>query len=101
MSITICRPDNRFLRKEIRYCPMDMCRTEMAVRYEPYYGITMYCCRCGDAWTDGELHERPFQRGWRDRAVRDHRRLWDQATHGPAPTAAELYPELDREPVNA
>ena len=91
--LTICRPSDRFLRKEVHYCPMCMCRTEMAVRYEAYYGVTSHWCRCGDSWTDGELIERPFARGWRGRAVRRARELWDRATHGQPPTVWELFPE--------
>lgn len=96
-AVVICRPDSRFLRKRYEYCPMDQCTTEMVVRHEGWYGVTTMCCRCGDSWTDGELHERPLRRGWRREAVRRYRRLWDLATHGPDPTALELFPEMSRE----
>jgi hypothetical protein len=99
--LTICRADDRFLRKEVRYCPMDMCKTEMAVRYEAYYGVTAMCCKCGDAWTDGELHERPFARGWRKQAVKEHRRVWDRASHGKPPTFEELFPEFTEDEQGA
>lgn len=40
-----------------------------------WYGPTITCCGCGDSWSDGEMLERPFRRGWRKesigRAVRD------------------------------
>lgn len=34
-----------------------------------FYGATDTCLGCGDSWSDGELRERPFARGWRQRAV--------------------------------
>jgi hypothetical protein len=93
-TVIICRPSDEFLRKRYLHCVMCQVTTEAVLRFEAWYGVTHYCCRCGDAWTDGELHERPFARGWRDRAVRKHRKLWDQATHGPGPTFAQLMGEV-------
>lgn len=89
--------DNRFLRKRYLRCPVCECITEMVVRHEAYYGATTFCCRCGDSWQDGELSPRPFSSHWRKRAVARHRKLWDRATHGPAPTLKEMLPDLDVE----
>lgn len=91
-NIHINWTDNRFLRKRYIRCPCCQCTTEMVVRYEAYYGLTTYCCRCGDSWQDGEMFPRPFQRGWRKAAIRRYRKLWDQATHGAAPTLQEMCP---------
>ena len=91
--ITICRPDNRFLRRRYHRCPVDECITEQVVRYEAWYGPTVWCCKCGDSWSGGELCTRPFARDWRRDAVRKARRLWDQATYGPPPSFTELFPE--------
>ncbi|MEU0468955.1 hypothetical protein ABZ215_33545 [Amycolatopsis sp. NPDC006131] len=93
----VCRPDDRFLRKEIRYCPVDQCRTEMVARYEAWYGMFLFCCKCGDSWCDGEMHARPFERGWRRKAVKRHRAMWDRASHGQPPTFEELCPEYAEE----
>lgn len=29
------------------------------------------CLGCGDMWTDGEMHDRPFARGWRQENIKD------------------------------
>lgn len=89
--------DNRWLRKRYLRCPSCQCITEMVVRFEAWYGDTTYCCRCGDWWQDGEMCPRPFQRGWRKKAIAKHRELWDRATFGPNPTLQELYPEYDED----
>lgn len=91
--VTVCGPDNTRLRKRYLRCPVCECTTEMVTRNDGWYGLVAMCCRCGDSWSGGELRERPFARGWRKRAVARHRRLWDQATHGPDPTFEELFPE--------
>lgn len=89
----ICGPSATNRRKRYEYCPMCMCTTEMVVSFDGWYGTSSYCCRCGDAWCDGDPYPRPFARGWRRKAIRRHRRMWDAATHGPAPTMAELFGE--------
>lgn len=90
--MALCGPSNSptLLRKRYRRCPVCECTTEMVERHEGWYGLTVMCCRCGDSWNDGELDPRPFSRGWRITAVREHRHLWDIATHGPDPTLEEL-----------
>ncbi len=93
-GVIVTMASNQFLRKTIRRCPICECMTEMVDRHEARYGVSTYCCKCGDSWQDGELYPRPFARGWRTKAVRRHRTLWDEATHGPAPTVAELFPDL-------
>lgn len=89
----VCGPDNTTLRKRYLRCPMCECTTETVTRDDGWYGRVVMCCRCGDSWSDGELHERPFARGWRQRAIAKHRSLWDLATHGPDPTFEEMFPE--------
>lgn len=91
-GIVACLPDNRFLRRRYQRCPVDECITEQVVRFELWHGPTIWCTRCGDTWSDGEMLPRPLARGWRRTAQRAARRLWDLATYGPAPTLAELDP---------
>lgn len=90
--IHINRPSNQHLRRRIERCVTCECRTEFVVRFELWYSPTWMCCRCGDSWTDEGRYPRPFQRNWRTDAIRQHRRLWDLATYGPAPTLHELDP---------
>jgi hypothetical protein len=89
-GIAICRPSDRFLRCRILRCPSEERRQEMVVRYEEWYGPTVYCCGCGDAWEAGERLPRPFYRYWRRDAVLTHRKLWESATYGPEPVLADF-----------
>jgi hypothetical protein len=84
-AIHINRPDNRFLRCRILRCPFEGRKQEMVVRYEEWYLPTIYCCGCGDSWSEGGRVPRPFHRHWRRDRVREYRKLWDQATYGPPP----------------
>src|SRR5688500_10982224 len=58
----------------VRFCPICE-RRRRHVLSQPtslWYGGTPTCCGCGDSWdTDGEgfRNTRPFQRGWRPRAI--------------------------------
>lgn len=78
MSTAICRP-SEFLSRRIIHCPICKAKRRMAVRDAAWYGPTVTCCGCGDSWTNGELHERPFKRGWRTEAIAKARRDWDAA----------------------
>ncbi|MBX9392237.1 hypothetical protein K4749_01150 [Streptomyces sp. TRM72054] len=75
----ICRPPSFPIRR-ILNCPTEGRRRRMAgIDGGPYYGPTLTCLGCGDAWTCGEMHERPFQRGWRQKAVAAAKRAWEEA----------------------
>lgn len=84
-TIHVCRPAV-FLRRKMLNCPTCKARRRMSVREAAWYGATVTCCGCGDAWTDGERHQRPFKRGWRTQAVAAAKRDWDNA--GPFDKAA-------------
>ena len=34
-----------------------------------WYGTTWTCAGCGDQWSDGEMHQRPFSPGWRKQNI--------------------------------
>lgn len=78
MSLIICRPAE-FLRRRIASCPICRSKRRFVGREAVWYGITWSCCGCGDSWTDGELHPRPFCRGWRAEAIARAKRMWDEA----------------------
>lgn len=94
MTVIVCGPDNRFLRRRYWRCTFCECITEQVVRFEVWYDATVWCCRCGDSWAGGELHARPWRQNWRRDAARKARRLWDRATYGPPPSLQEMDPEL-------
>jgi hypothetical protein len=81
----VCLPDNSNLRRRILRCPTCQCRTEMVVRAQSWFPVETMCTRCGDSWSDGDIDQRPFERGWRTRAVQAYRRMWAVATYGPLP----------------
>jgi hypothetical protein len=87
---------DRFMRRRVYNCPTCGPDAEMVVQYEEWYGPTTMCCRCGDRWQEAaEPHEwrdaRPFKRGWKEDRIAYHRKLWDRATEGPAPTLADFH----------
>lgn len=74
----ICRPDV-YLRRRVLSCPTCKRRRRFAWSEAAWYGATVTCCSCGDSWTNGERHERPFRRGWRKEAAAQARRIWEVA----------------------
>ncbi|WP_405019580.1 hypothetical protein OHV05_24590 [Kitasatospora sp. NBC_00070] len=78
MSAIICSPAEYLLRR-VANCPTCQRRRRFSGRYAVWYGATWSCCGCGDTWTDGERHRRPFRRGWRPKAISQAKSTWDQA----------------------
>jgi hypothetical protein len=74
----VCAPPE-YLSRAVQYCPTCKRRRRFSGRDAAWYGCTWTCCACGDSWTDGERHERPFQRGWRKDAIARAKRTWDDA----------------------
>ena len=52
-----------------RRCPTCARRTRQLCEFEEWYGWTLTCLSCGDAWTDGEMLPRPFAPGWREKSI--------------------------------
>ena len=67
-SETFCRVNN---------CPTCERQRRMLGQFSEWYGTTLTCCGCGDQWTDGEMHERPFEPGWRQSNIRRARKVLD------------------------
>ena len=80
-NATVCTSGVREIRRMIRSCPVCERRRRfvIVVPVSPYYSHTMTCLGCGDSWEDGERHERPFQRGWRQKAQTKARQQWTNA----------------------
>lgn len=75
----ICRSPSFPIRR-VLHCPTCGQRRRMAGRDGgPWYGPTLTCLGCGDSWTCGEMHDRPFQRAWRSKAATAARRAWEEA----------------------
>jgi len=65
--ISLARKDMERVR--VDFCPTCKRRRQFYCWFQEWYGWHETCTGCGDAWTDGEMHERPFQRGWRQKAI--------------------------------
>jgi hypothetical protein len=75
----ICRPP-RLYRRIVRDCPVCKQRRRFVVWWGGmWYGETLTCLGCGDSWQDGERGYRPFQRGWRQKAIAQAKATWAQA----------------------
>jgi hypothetical protein len=77
-QVVICAPDS-YPWRGIQFCPTCERRRRFAGFDQAWYGVTLTCLACGDSWSDGEMLERPFRRGWRDRARAEARKWWDRA----------------------
>lgn len=53
------------------HCPNCKKRTFFVSFFQDYYGWDSTCLRCGDSWQGSEMRERPFERGWRERRVKE------------------------------
>jgi hypothetical protein len=62
-----------------RRCPTCATVTRHAVREYGWYDPTLTCCECGDSWSGGVRHERPFRRGWRKDAIARAEQAWAAA----------------------
>ncbi len=78
-GIHLCRPATWWGRT-VRDCPTCGSRRRFVVMLQEWYGAVWTCCGCGDSWSDGQRHERPFARGWRDRERHRARDRWNAAT---------------------
>lgn len=58
------------------------CRTvtRFAVREYGWYAPLLTCCNCGDSWSDGWRHQRPFRRDWRKNAIARAEQTWAEAS---------------------
>lgn len=59
----------------VNHCPVCMRSRRMLGSHVEWYGTTWTCAGCGDKWSDGELHERPFAPGWRRQSIERARKL--------------------------
>ncbi len=83
------------VRRRILPCPVcERPRRHVESWGGVWYGPTLTCCGCGDSWTDGELHPRPFQRAWRKEAIIRALRMWQEAI-SPQEYRAAVQADLD------
>lgn len=53
----------------VNHCPTCERPRRMHGWWAEWHGATLTCAGCGDQWSDGEMHERPFVPGWRRRNI--------------------------------
>jgi hypothetical protein len=49
----------------VNECPTCERQRRMLAQFQEWYGTTWTCAGCGDRWSEGEQHARPFVPGWR------------------------------------
>jgi hypothetical protein len=76
----ICSGPRDVVRRYVMRCwNCQTNRRVVSVWQGVFYGSIQYCCHCGDGWGGGERLERPFMRGWRQKAIAQARKYWDEA----------------------
>lgn len=75
-GVVVCG-GTRWIVRRVFTCPVCGHRGRI-VMHDPggYWSVSWTCCTCGDSWSDGELRERPFRRGWRTEAQRRAKADW-------------------------
>lgn len=58
----------------VNHCPTCERQRRMLAQFQEWYGTTWTCAGCGEQWSDGEMHERPFCPGWRRENIEYARR---------------------------
>lgn len=73
MTVHICAPEVQTISLKKGRCPFheDENKSIIMSEFYPWYGWEFICLKCGDAWTNEELRERPFIRGWREKRIKD------------------------------
>lgn len=67
-NVHICAPRGEPFATVI-YCPTCGRQRRMFGRTYEWHGTTITCAGCGDIWTDGDMHERPFCPSWRRKNI--------------------------------
>ncbi len=82
MNGAICDGGLAFEARRIAYCPTEDRRRRFVTRAQAWYGTEWTCLGCGDSWCDGERGYRPFERGWRPKAIARARDRWARVPAG-------------------
>jgi hypothetical protein len=76
----VCSPPRGVKRRRILRCwNCETRRRVIETHLGIWYGSSFVCLHCGDGWGCGERMERPFQRGWRQKAAAKAREDWANA----------------------
>ena len=79
-GVVVCSAPRGVVRRRVLVCwNCETKRRVVQVYQGAWYGDHFYCCHCGDGWGDGETMARPFQRGWREKAIQRARDYWAEA----------------------
>jgi len=74
--VYVCSPISTHRRIVAGECPTCGKWTRFMGFFYEWYGWHETCLRCGDKWSDGELLERPFMRGWRAKNIEAAKKEW-------------------------
>ena len=66
-----------FTGRGFGFCPNCQWKRRIVAHFFEWYGPQFDCCGCGDSWGEEGIMERPFARGWRQKAIDKNRAAWD------------------------
>ena len=69
VTIHICNPQPSQRKVVNKDCPICKASAPALCEFTDWYGWSDTCLGCGDSWQDGEMHDRPFARGWRKASI--------------------------------
>lgn len=69
MNVHICAPPVTDHEVKAMKCPVCGCYANILIECWEWYSPQATCLMCGNAWSDGELMERPFCPGWRKERI--------------------------------
>lgn len=87
-AIVCTSPSDEF--RMIRRCPSCRTKRRMVRRFEGWYGDMVWCCGCGNTWSDGWLTRRLRTPKAKAGAIAKAKAKWVAAR-----PAAEYRPHLD------
>ena len=80
----------RYSRRDLSRgdCPTCKRKTFFVAFFQEWYGWDSTCLKCGERWTDGEMHERPFMPKWRQKSIESEKRAWRKYLPSEYPSTA-------------
>lgn len=81
---SVCRPSTFWVRA-VRRCP-ECDQVRRLVGFDQvWFGITWTCAGCGVSFTAEEFLPKPWERGWRAKAIAAARERWPQSRKAGGP----------------
>jgi hypothetical protein len=79
VTVILCGGGGIYTRRVLHCITCKRRRRVVSLERSLWYAPILTCLGCGDSWSDGELLERPFARGWRAKAMAKAKADWAAA----------------------